>query len=151
MDDDSYATLLKNFVNIWSLWVAQINAKKVLGLDHLVHAKKWSVSSKKALNTIHCITQCGVSTMLHPCLSRQVRKNYHQLQDRRLLHNVYSDTLFATTMCRRGNRCAQIFAITFDWSCSFPMKFKSEAREALSLLFSEMGCHLQQYVMMPKK
>ena len=35
---------------------------------------------------------------------------------------------------RRGNRCAQIFATDFGWSYLFPVKLKSEAHEALSLL-----------------
>ena len=38
-------------------------------------------------------------------------------------------------MSRRGNRCTQIFTTNFGWSCSFPLKLKSEAHEALSLLF----------------
>ena len=45
------------------------------------------------------------------------------------------DTLFASTVSGRGNRYAQIFATNFGWSQSFSMKVKSEAYEALFLLF----------------
>ena len=48
---------------------------------------------------------------------------------------MYSDTLFAITVSRRSNRCAHIFATNFSWSCSSPMKLKSEAHEAWSLIF----------------
>ena len=72
-----------------------------------------------------------------PSLSRWFRTSDHQSRYRKLPHNVYSDILFATTMSRRGNKCAQIFDTNFGWSCSFTMKLKSEAHEALSLLFQQ--------------
>ena len=50
---------------------------------------------------------------------------------------MYSDSLFALTVSRRGNRCAHTFAMNFGWSHSFPMKMKSEAHEAWSLLFQQ--------------
>ena len=52
---------------------------------------------------------------------------------------MYSDTLFATTMSRRGNRCTQIFATNFGCSLSFPMKLKNEAHKELTLLFQQEG------------
>ena len=107
MENNNYATVLENFVNTFSVQVAQVNTKKVLGLDHLVLNKKWGISPKNEHNIIFPTTQCGVCTVLLPSLS------YHQLRYRRLPHIVYSDTLFATTVSRRCNGCAQIFAIDF--------------------------------------
>ena len=63
MDNDNYAAMLESFVNTLSLQVAQVNAEKISGLDHLVLAKKWGISLKKALNMIHLITQHDVCTM----------------------------------------------------------------------------------------
>ena len=40
LDDDNYATVLLSFVNASSLQIAQVNTKKVSGLDHLVLVKK---------------------------------------------------------------------------------------------------------------
>ena len=97
----------------------------------MVLAKKWDMSPKKAHNTICCIMQHGVCTVLHPSLSRQFRSNDCKLQNRRLLHDVDFDTWFATAVSRRGNRCTQIFVTDFGWSCPFPMKLKSEVHEAL--------------------
>ena len=68
-------------------------------------------------------------------MSRKFRTNNHPFWYIRILQNVYSDALFSTTISRRGNRCTQIFAINFGWSCLFPMKLKSKAHEALSLFF----------------
>ena len=52
-----------------------------------------------------------------------------------IMDNVYNDKLFAATVPRRCNKCAQIFATTSGWSCSFPMKLKTEAHKKLFLLF----------------
>ena len=111
MDDDKCVTVLERFVSTSSLQVALFNTKKVSGLDHLILAKKWGISPKKAPNIIHQTTQHGTHTVFHPSLSRWFRTNDHQLQYR-LPHNMYSDTLFDTTVSGRGNRCAQIFALS---------------------------------------
>ena len=137
MDDDNHATVLESFVSISSLQVAQVNTKKVSGLNLL--AKKWGVSPKRVLDTIQHTTQHAVCTVLHLSLSRRFRTNDCKLGYRGLPQNVYSDTLFTTTVSRRGNRCAQIFATIFGWSHLFAMKLKSEAHEALSLLFQQDG------------
>ena len=137
MDDNNYATVLESFVTTSSLQVAQVHTKKVSGLGHLILAKKWGNSPKKAFNTIQHTTQHGVCTVFHASLSCQFRTNDHQLQYRRLPHYMYSDTLFATTVFRRGNRCAHILATNFGWLCLFPLKLKCEAHEALSLLFQQ--------------
>ena len=53
-----------------------------------------------------------------------------------------NETLFVTTVSRRGNKCAQIFATNFGLSCSFFRKLKSEAHQALSILFQQYGVPL---------
>ena len=142
MDNGNYATVLESFVSTLQLQVAQVNTEKVSGLDHLVLAKKWGIPPEKALNTIHHTTQHWICTVLHPSLSRWFRTSNPQLWCRRLPHNVYSDTLF-TTRVSRCNMHAQIFATNFSWLRSFLIKLKSEAQEALPLLFQQAGFHLQ--------
>ena len=46
---------------------------------------------------------------------------------------VFSETMFASRVSRRGNRCAQVYAR------AFPMASKSETHETLSLLFARDG------------
>ena len=74
MDDSNYVTMLESFVYTSSTWVAQVNTKKVSGLDHLVLAKKWGNSPKKALNMIHHTTQLDVHIVLHLSLSSYFNK-----------------------------------------------------------------------------
>ena len=53
MDDDNCATVLDSYVTTSSLQVAKVHTKKAPGLNHLVIAKRWDISPKKALHTIH--------------------------------------------------------------------------------------------------
>ena len=47
--------------------------------------------------------------------------------------------MFASTVFRRGNRCAQVYATDFGWARAVPMASRSEAHETLSLLFVRDG------------
>jgi hypothetical protein len=52
-----------------------------------------------------------------------------------VLHTMFSDTLFAGSVLRQGNKMAQAYATSFGWVRSHPMKCKGDARETLSLVF----------------
>ena len=52
---------------------------------------------------------------------------------------MVADTLISGTVSMRGNKYAEIFATDFGWASAYPMKRKSEAHEALSLLFQRTG------------
>jgi hypothetical protein len=52
---------------------------------------------------------------------------------------MFSDTMESSIKLHLGNRYAQIFATRFGWTRAFPMKTKSEAHKALSLLFARDG------------
>ena len=77
--------------------------------------------------------------MLHPSLSRRFRTNDKNLCYYPLAHPVFSDTMFASTVSRRGNRCAQVYATDFGWARAFPTASRSEAHETLLLLFVRDG------------
>ena len=47
--------------------------------------------------------------------------------------------LFASTVSRRDNSCAQVYAIDFGWVRAFQITSNSEANEPLSLLFAWDG------------
>ena len=54
--------------------------------------------------------------------------------------NLYSNTMFCPKVpSARGYTMAQIFATDFGWSRSYPMSSKSQAHDALSLLFAREG------------
>ena len=100
-DNDNYVIALESSVNASSLQVAQVNTKKVAGLDYFVLAKKCGISPKKARNKVCHTTQHHICTVLHLSSSRQFRTNDHQLQYRGIKYNMYSDTNFATTVSRK--------------------------------------------------
>ena len=70
---------------------------------------------------------------------RRFRTNDWALRYRRLRHPVFGDTLIAGTTSRIGNKYAEVFGTSFDWSWAFLMKNKSEAHEGLSLFFQRDG------------
>eukprot|EP00956_Cyclotella_meneghiniana_P018312 scaffold30420_cov55-Cyclotella_meneghiniana.AAC.1 len=110
-------------------------------VDYVALANQWQIPLEKARNTVKCTTQLGVRTVLHPTLSRRFRTNDRMLRYRRMPCNLYTDTMFAPkVVSARGYIMAQIFASDFGWSRSYPMKKKSEAHDALSLLFAREGC-----------
>ena len=135
MNNDNYATVLDSYVTTSSLWVAQEGTRAW----PFGYCQKMGDFTQKSTEYDPSDHHCGICIVLHPLLSRRFRTNDRQLQFRRLPHKVYSDMLFATTVSRRGNRCAQIFATDFCWSCSFSMKLESEVHKVLSLLFQWDG------------
>ena len=52
---------------------------------------------------------------------------------------MFTDTMFANSVSWQGNKCAQVFSTSNGWLCAYPMKKKSEAHDALSLLFQREG------------
>ena len=87
-----------------------------------------------AQQTIQVIPQRGIYTMLHLSLSRRFRKNDHNLYHHCLAHSVFLDTMFASAVFRRGNKCAQVYATDFGWART---QWHPEVKhETLSLLFT---------------
>ena len=52
---------------------------------------------------------------------------------------MFTDTMFSKVKSKRGNTCAQVLSTAEGWTCVYPMKKKSEAHEALSLLHQREG------------
>ena len=53
--------------------------------------------------------------------------------------DLFTDTLFLKQPSLQGNKCAQVFSTKNGWVCAYLMKKKSEAHDALSLLFQHEG------------
>ena len=108
-------------------------------INQIVLAKRWGFSPEKAQKTIQATTERGIRTMLHPLLSRWFRTNDWNLCSHHLVHPLFSDTMLALTVSRRGNRYTQVFATDFGWAKAFPMASRSKAHETSSLLFLRDG------------
>ena len=74
--------------------------------------------------------------MFHPSLSRQCKMNDRNFHCCHLAYLVFSDLVFASTLYKRGNRCAQVYVTDFGWARAFPMASRSQAHETFSLLFA---------------
>ena len=147
MDDDNYATVLENSVNILSLWVAKIRWRMYQGLaisilprsgaycprkhliwfvipHNMVSMKCWINpcvgSSGQMIITYGTEDYCIMFTVIH-CLHLGEAIGVHIFLSLTLAGNAHS-----------------------RWSWVKPMKHSS-------FFFSGMGCHLQYYVTMPKK
>ena len=59
----------------------------------------------------------------------------------RLPYDVFTDTLIARTVSKRGNKYSQVFGTSFGWTRSYPMATKGQAQESPSLLFKRDGVH----------
>jgi hypothetical protein len=52
---------------------------------------------------------------------------------------MFTDTIFASTPSRQGNKMAQIYSTSFGWARVHPKKRKGEAHETLSLMLLRDG------------
>eukprot|EP00804_Cyclotella_cryptica_P004620 CCRYP_006942-RA/>CCRYP_006942-RA protein AED:0.23 eAED:0.23 QI:0/-1/0/1/-1/1/1/0/675 len=109
-------------------------------VDYVTLAHCWQIPLHKAKKKVQRTMQRGVQTVLRPTLSRHFRTNDRMLCYRRLPCNLYSNTMFCPKVTlARGYKMVQICASDFGWSRCYPMTLKSEAHEALGLLFAREG------------
>ncbi len=109
--------------------------RKTAPIDFMTLAGRWMIAPYCAKKTVERTTQQGVRTCLNPMLARQFLTNDQMLRYKRLPHTTFTDTMFAGTSSRSGNKCAQVYSTSFGWARAHPMTRKGEAHETLSLLF----------------
>ncbi len=83
--------------------------------------------------------QRGVLTCLNPTLSCRFPTNDRMLRYKHVLKTMFSNTLFAWSVSRQGNKMAQAYATSFGWAHAHPMKRKGDPHETLSLVFQRDG------------
>jgi hypothetical protein len=93
------------------------------------------IAPDHAKKTVQRTMQWGVRTCLNPMLAQQFPTNDRMLRYKRLPHTTFTDTMFAGTPSRSGNKCAQVYSTSLGWARAHPMTRKGEAHETLSLLF----------------
>jgi len=141
-DDENFHQVLTSKVMISSVETSlngHIRSCNVAPIDPQTLAARWMISPDRAKRTVVMTTQRGVRTCLNPTLSRRFLTNDRMLRYNQLPHTVFTDTMFASTVSRQGNKMAQIYSTSFGWACALPMKRKGEAHETLSLLFHRDG------------
>ena len=121
--------------------VCNVHTGKLKGaVDHVTLANRWQISLEIQRNGAYvlcCIQHSqGIFVLMTRCC---VIGDYYSIS--------YSNTMFCPKVPSvRGYTIAQIFATDFGWSQSYPMSCKSEAHEALGLLFVWEGAPLKMII-----
>ena len=102
-------------------------------------AEKWGIGIETARRTVNATTQRGLRTIQHPSLSHRFRTNDRNLRYRCLPHEMFTDTLTSSIVSKRMNKYAQVFCTRTGWKRAYPMRLKSDAHDALSLMFARDG------------
>ena len=84
-------------------------------------------------------TQQAVRTCLVHSITRRFPTNERMLRYDCLSHVLFSDTLIAGSVSKRGNKYAQMYEASFGWTQASPMTKKGDAHRNLSLLFKRGG------------
>jgi hypothetical protein len=113
-----------------------VRSRRSAPIDIKTLAAPWMVSPDRAKWTVQLTLQRGVRTCLNPTLAQRFLTNDRILRYKRLPHTTFTDTMFAGTPSRSGNKCAQVNSTSFGWARVHPMTCKGEAHETLSLLNS---------------
>ena len=139
--DYNFAYVLESHVNV-SISDLTSNSsagtiKSIAGrpVDHLTLANRWNIPVNRAKQTVTKTTQQGVRTCLTPSLSQRFPTNDSMFRYDCLPHALFSDTLIAGIVSKRGKKYAQMYSAYFGWSRAFPMAKKGYKHETLYLLF----------------
>ena len=82
------------------------------------------------------LTAFLVENSAPPFIVKMINRNLHY---HHLAHPIFSDTMYASTVSRRSNRCAQEYATDLGWVRAFPMALRSEAHDTLLMLVAWDG------------
>ena len=123
----------------WGSIICEINSETKPRLDAQLLARKWGIGLDVAKRMIRATTSRGIWSVLDPTISRQYPTNDRQLRYRRLLLEMYLDTMKASIRSRNGNKYAQVYCTRSSWTLVILMQSKSDAHETLSMLSSRHG------------
>ncbi len=97
-DDKTLYDVLASHVQILSIESSlnkHIRSRKVAPIDPQTLAARWMISPERAKQTVVMTMQRDVRTCLNLTLFQQFPTNDHMLWYKRVLHTMFSDTLFA--------------------------------------------------------
>ena len=64
---------------------------------------------------------------------------------------MFAFTIFASTVSRRGNKCAKVYDTDLDWAKVHPKASRRQEYETLSFLFAKDDIIQLVHVTMPRK
>jgi hypothetical protein len=116
MHDCNFHQVLTSHVVVSSIDASlsgHVRLRKAAPIDLMTLAAHWMIAPEHAKRTVQLTTQHGVRTCLNPTLACQFPTNDQMLCYKRLPHTTFTDTLFAGTPSRSGNKCAQAYSTSF--------------------------------------
>ena len=116
-----------------------IRSKKGNQVDSNTLSKRWNIDLVKFKRTVQRTTQRGVQSCIDLTLSRRYPTNDRMLRYKRMHDPIFSDTLKAGNLSKRGNKYGQAYCTIYGWSRCHPMAKKNEAHDMLSLVFKRDG------------
>ena len=116
-----------------------IKSKKGKQVDSKTLSKRWNIDFGKSKRNVQRTTKRGVWSCINLTLSRRYPTNDRMLRYKRMPDPVFSDTLKAGTLSKRGNKYGQAYCTSYGWSICHPMAKKSEYHDTLSLVFKQDG------------
>ena len=120
--------------------ISGVESNKSSGVtpDHL--SKVWMISEEQADSVIERNTQLNRQSCDSE-LSRQFSTNDRMLRYKRIKSYFFTDTMFVTDKAksRPGNKMLQVFVSDKGFIAVYPMKRKSQFKDALHLFCKEIG------------
>ena len=105
-DDEKNYKVLNAQIN-----VAKVEASKgIHGVTSESLSHKWLISLEAVRRTVQHTTQRVIRTILNPSLLRRFKTNDRALRYNRLQHSVFTNTMQACTVLRRGNWYVQVYS-----------------------------------------
>jgi hypothetical protein len=120
-NEDNFYQVLSSMVQILST-VSSLNKlslsghirlRKIAPVDPQTLAARWMISPDRAKCTVVMTTQRGVRTCLNLTLSHCFLTNDWMLCYKQLPHTIFTDTMFATTPSKQGNKMAQVYSASY--------------------------------------
>ncbi len=125
-DDEIFATVFDHDVKVDMTITVQTarltTSQQKLAIDSDMLVWHWGIPLNKTKRTVQCTTQHSVRNIANLTLVHKLCTNNCILQYCCLNHTIFTDTMFARTQSRCGNKCVQIFSSNFRRLCTYPMK-----------------------------
>ena len=119
--------------------LANVKSNQGKSVDALDISKRCMLLPDQARNIVRNTSQQSIRTVMNTQMSRRYPINDRALGYPRLPHPLFTDTMIAGTVSKRGNNNSQVYGTYFGWTRFFPMKLNSDDHETLPLLFNHDG------------
>jgi hypothetical protein len=109
MHDCNFHQVLTSHVIVSSINASlsgHVRSRKTAPINFMTLVAQWMIAPEHTEKTVQSTMQRGVCTCLNPTLAQRFPTNDLMLCYKQLPHMTFTDTLFAGTPSRSGNKCA---------------------------------------------